>query len=478
MKSFFQFLNESAAQQAARLGLKGDGHGGWYDRSTGEFVAKTEKGTLRFYNKRQQVGKADPDQTELEKNISDPNFNDPALQQQQEPAPEEVPQPTSDDLRAQADQMDAEAAEMQVQQEAERQAAVMSKVQSPDIASGPPPVPKTKGTLTIAFGRFNPPHAGHMHLMDMAALAAQSEDGDYIIVPSRSNDPKKNPLEPDTKVSMMRQLFPQHAARIQNDQNTRTIFDVLKKAHNDGYTNVRIVGGADRVKEFDKLANNYNGTLYQFDNIEVTSAGDRDPDSEGVEGLSASRMRLAAAENDFNTYYQHLHSEQPIIDPETGEPMMEIDPETGEEVPTMQLVPLVNRRMAKQMFSDTRASMGINEEWGIWEMAPKFDYQTLRENYVSKSIFKIGELVENLNTGLIGRIIRRGTNYLICVTEDKIMFKSWIKDVSEAVVNGTENGGVPADQRLVGTDSHRKYVESMTPGSSWGLQFINKYRKK
>ena len=58
------------------------------------------------------------------------------------------------------------------------------------------------------------------------------------------------------------------------------------------------------------------------------------------------------------------------------------------------------------------------------------------------------------------------------------MFKSWIKDVNEAVVNGTERGGVPADQRLVGTDSHRKYVESMVPGSSWGLQFINKYRKK
>ena len=58
------------------------------------------------------------------------------------------------------------------------------------------------------------------------------------------------------------------------------------------------------------------------------------------------------------------------------------------------------------------------------------------------------------------------------------MFKSWIKDVNEAIVNGTERGGVPPDQRLVGTDSHRKYVESMVPGSSWGLQFINKYRKK
>jgi hypothetical protein len=75
--------------------------------------------------------------------------------------------------------------------------------------------------------------------------------------------------------------------------------------------------------------------------------------------------------------------------------------------------------------------MGINESWNVWEIAPKFDFQTLRENYVTQKIFQIGQLVENLNTGLVGRIIRRGTNYLICVTESGIMFKSWIKDVSE-----------------------------------------------
>ena len=463
MKNFSQFLSESAAQQAARLGLQGDGHGGWYDRSTGEFVAKTEKGRLKFYNKRQKVGGKDPEQTELEKNVSNPDFVDPALQQQaqQEPAPEE---------------------QAPIEQEPAPQPL---PVQSPDLAAGPPPVPKTRGTLTIAFGRFNPPHAGHMQLMDTAASAAEAEEGDYIIVPSRSNDPKKNPLDPDTKVSMMRQLFPQHSARIQNDQNTRTIFDVLKRAHNDGYTNVRIVGGADRVNEFNKLANNYNGALYQFDNVEVISAGDRDPDSEGVEGLSASRMRLAVAENDFKTYYQHLHREEPMIDPESGEPMMQTDPETGEfltdpetgeMIPAMQLVPLVSRSIAKQMFNDTRASMGINEEWGIWEMAPKFDQQTLRENYVSETIFRIGQWVENMNTGLVGRIIRRGANHLICVTEDKIMFKSWIKDVNEAVVNGTTRSGVSAKQRLVGTDAHRRYVESMVPGFMNGIQFINKYK--
>ena len=417
MKSFFKFLSESAAQQAARLGLQGDGHGGWYDRSTGEFVAKTEKGRLKFYNKRQKVGQDDPNQTELEKNVSDPNFTDPALQQQ----------------------------EPQAQQTAPPEPQQQTVNISPDLQAGPPPVPKTRGTLTIAFGRFNPPHAGHQQLMDTAAAAAEAEESDYMIVPSRSNDPKKNPLDADTKVAVMRGMFPQHSSRIQNDQNTRTIFDVLKKAHNDGYTNVRIVGGADRVKEFDKLANNYNGSLDQFDNVEVVSAGDRDPDADGVEGMSASRLRLAASENDFKTFMSAMPEGFP-------------------------------RREAKQLFDTTRMSMGINEEWGIWEMAPKFDQDTLRENYVSKAIFRIGELVENLNTGLVGRIVRRGANHLICVTEDKIMFKAWIRDVTEAVVNGTTISGVPASQRLVGTDAHRKYVETMVPGMSSGRQFINKYK--
>ena len=416
MKSFFQFLKEaSASQQAQRLGLVGDGHGGWYDRATGEFVAKTEKGTLRFYNKRQKVGEKDPSQTEKEKNISDPNFNDPALQQQV--APQQAPAPE------------------QQAQEAPPQNFL--------------PVEKTKGTLTIAFGRFNPPHLGHLQLMDTAAASAEQEGSDYMIVPSRSQDKKKNPLDADTKVSVMRQMFPQHSERIMNDANTKTIFDVLKRAHNDGYTNVRIVGGADRVKEFEKLSNNYNGNLYQFDNIEVVSAGDRDPDSEGVEGLSASRMRLAAAEGDFKTF-------------RSGMP------------------PEMKPKDARAIFDTVRQSMNITEGWNLWEIAPKFDWKNLRENYIQEKIYQVGQLVENLNTGLVGRIIRRGTNYLICVTEDQIMFKSWIKDVSEAyqekkMERKMRLPGKP--NTLVGTDGYKKYVQDMVPGYSYGREFINKYRK-
>ena len=395
MKTFFQFISESqAVQQATRMGLKSDGHGGWYDNK-GEFIAKTERGQLKFFNKRQKIQQQDPPQSDKEKKLSG--------------------------------------------------TAPAAPAQEPTVKLEPPKVEKTKGVLTVAFGRFNPPTTGHQKLLD--TVASSSDEDDYIIVPSRSNDPKKNPLDAKTKVSVMKKMFPKHSGKIVDDENNRTIFDVLKKAHTDGYAGVRIVGGSDRVSEFEKLTNNYNKKLYDFDSIEITSAGDRDPDSDSVEGMSASKQRKAAAEGDFESFMKGVPSS-------------------------------MKEKEAKNLFNMIRKGMNVKEGWNLWEIAPKFDWKNLRENYITEKIFNVGQVVENLNSGLIGRIIRRGTNYLICVTEDNLMFKSWIKDVSEGVVNGTQKQGVPADQRLVGTDSLRKYTETMVPGSSYGKQFINKYRKK
>ena len=104
-------------------------------------------------------------------------------------------------------------------------------------------------------------------------------------MPSRSGF-KEESINADSKVGVMRQMFPKHSEKIVNDPANRTIFDVLKKAHNDGYSGVRVVGGADRQKEFDKLVNTYNGKLYKFDKVEVVSAGDRDPDADDVTGMS------------------------------------------------------------------------------------------------------------------------------------------------------------------------------------------------
>ena len=296
--------------------------------------------------------------------------------------------------------------------------------------------------MTVAFGRFNPPTTGHEKLLNKVKQVAGR--GNYEIYPSRSNDPKKNPLDPETKIGYMQQMFPQHAKHIMNNPNTRTIFDALKGANERGAKSVNIVVGQDRQKEFENLANKYNNKLYKFDRINVVSAGDRDPDGEGVSAMSASKLRKAAADDDFDTF-------------RTGIPQSMKDDN------------------ARNLYFAIQKAMKIKRQQNeMWQIAPKFDWKGLRENYMNGNIFRVGDIVENDNTGLIGKIIRTGANHIIAVTEDNMMFKSWIKDITEKF---TEVSGVPASQREVGTDSHRQYVQRLAH-SPIILNFINKSRKK
>jgi len=245
----------------------------------------------------------------------------------------------------------------------------------------------------------------------------------------------------------------------------KTIFNVLVAANEDGYTSVNIVVGSDRQAEFENLAQKYNGDLYTFDQIRVISAGVRDADAEGVEGMSASKMRKAVMDDDFNSFRR-------------GTPKTLDDGD------------------AKSLFNAVRQGMGAKkpkvkkESYNLWEIAPKCDMKNLRENYVRGKIFRIGDKVENLNTGLVGEVMRRGTNHLICVTEEGYMFKSWIKDVMEytevKMDSMYRSPGKP--NTLVGTTGYLKYVAKQTPGYNHGkenlqpggrafLNFLNKCRK-
>jgi hypothetical protein len=146
-----------------------------------------------------------------------------------------------------------------------------------------------------------------------------------------------------------------------------------------------------------------------------------------------------------------------------------------------------------------RKAMNVEEGWSLWQIAPKFDWKNLRENYVTGKIFKINQLVENLNTGLVGKIVRRGTNYLICVTEEDIMFKSWIRDLREYnEVKMDRKMRLPKKPNtLTGTTGYFKHVADMTPGFEKGdktnlqdggkpykgpksnfREFLNNYKKK
>ena len=311
-------------------------------------------------------------------------------------------------------------------------------------------------TLTLAFGRFNPPTIGHEKLLGAAKKAAAG--GPLKIYPSRTQDPKKNPLDPDMKIAYMKRLFPEYEENIVNDAEMATIFDVLTTANEDGYTNVNIIVGADSQAEFENLAQKYNGDVYEFDQIRVISAGVRDSDAEGVEGMSASKLRKAVQDDDVIAFKRGI-------------------PKTVDDADAQAMFDAVRTGMKQKKKAQ-------KESYELWEIAPKYDQKGLRENYVNEKIFKIGDVVESLNTGLVGKIIRRGTNHLICLTQEENMFKSWIRDVMEAVKPAAKTGiyGVPATQREVGTAAHRKYAQSMVPGQekikNFDIkEFLNKYRK-
>ena len=411
MKTLFQFLNEArvsqASMEAKKLNLTSDGHGSWRD-SRGKLVAKTENGKLKMLTAQERA--AEEGGGERQKK------------------PEEV--------KAQPKAAAPQAAKM--------------KTKAPEDAekSG-----MMSNDITVVFGRFNPPTIGHEKLLQAAEKAAQG--GDFKIYPSRTQDPKKNPLDPDMKVSYMRKMFPKYEEQIVNDAEMISIFNVLTTAYEDGYKNVNIIVGADRQAEFENLANKYNKDLYDFKQIRVISAGVRDADAEGVEGMSASKMRKAVMDDDFEAFKK-------------GTPKGINDGET------------------RTLFDAVRAGMGgkkKKEVKELWQIAPRYDQKGLRENYIKKKVFRMGDIVESLSTGLIGKIIRRGTNYLISVSESNVMFKSWIHDVMEYTEKKME--GRMRDKThpnyLVGTGGYRKNAQAKVAGQgkikNFNIeQFINKYK--
>ena len=245
----------------------------------------------------------------------------------------------------------------------------------------------------------------------------------------------------------MKQMFPDYEENIIDDAGTKTIFDALVSAYNEKYKNATIVVGQDRLSEFQGLAQKYNGSdLYNFENIVVVSGGARDPDADDVTGMSASKMRAYATDGDFQSFVKGLP-------------------------------PALKTMQKRELFNNVRKSMDVKESF-LWEIAPKLDPDTLREEYRSGNILNLGDKVENINTGLHGEIIRRGTNYVICVCENGIMFKSWLKDLQE--YTEVKMDSMMRDKihpnTLVGTKGFLKYLKTMVPGHDKGIKVKNQYK--
>jgi hypothetical protein len=158
-------------------------------------------------------------------------------------------------------------------------------------------------TAVLSFGRFSPPTIGHEKLVNKIEAEARTRKATPLLFTSHSFDSKKNPLPYESKVSYLKKAF---GGMVQNSKS-RTIIEVAKEL--DGkYNKLVVVVGSDRVPEFQKLLSTYNGKEYNFENIEVISAGERDPDADDVSGMSASKLRSLVAARDFDTFKKGVPS--------------------------------------------------------------------------------------------------------------------------------------------------------------------------
>jgi hypothetical protein len=244
------------------------------------------------------------------------------------------------------------------------------------------------------FGRFNPPTPGHDKLFDVLKKTAGSNP--YRVYASKSQDAKKNPLSFKDKIKFMRKMFPKHARSIMADADVRTALDICVKLYKQGFTSVTMVAGSDRLQEFQVLLNKYNGVdsrhgFYNFENeIKVVSAGKRDPEAEGVKGMSASKLRALVAAGDLQGF---------------ADASLEIP---GDGI--------------QSLYNAIRKGMGLKKE-SVRKHTQLEPVSENREEFVKGNLFKEGDEVVLKETNQVGVIKRCGTNFLV------VEFGEWKKRV-------------------------------------------------
>lgn len=257
--------------------------------------------------------------------------------------------------------------------------------------------------ITVTWGRCNPPTIGHGKLFDAAEKASKNKN--YRIYVTHTQNKKKDPLNYVTKVKYIRKMFPKHARKVMLDESTKTIFDLMTLLYNQGYRKVNLVAGSDQVEGYRETIGKYNGVksrhgLYDFEVFNVVSAGQHDPDAEGAAGMSATKLRKAAADNDFLTF------------------MKGVPPDFEE---------------AKNLFNEVRKGLGLNESHFFRKHIELETISEERESFVSGDLFKVGEIVIIKETCETATISRLGTNYLVLTDKNNNnnTSRKWIHQVEK-----------------------------------------------
>jgi len=254
--------------------------------------------------------------------------------------------------------------------------------------------------VAFTFGRFNPPSIGHGKLLDKLA----SINKNYRVFASQSHDPKKNPLAYGDKVKFMRKMFPRHARNIILEPKILNALDACSYLYSQGFVECTMVVGSDRIPEFETLLNKYNGAqgrhgFYNFKSgVKVVSAGDRDPDSDGVTGMSASKLRAAAENNDLVEFSKGM-------------------PREFKEV--------------EQLFNFVRLGMGLRESRSFRKHVQLEKLSDKREMYIRGELFSIGDEVIIKENNDVATITYCGSNYVIVENNDGKKSRKWLDAVEK-----------------------------------------------
>jgi hypothetical protein len=253
----------------------------------------------------------------------------------------------------------------------------------------------------FTFGRMNPPTIGHGKLLDKIASVAGRNP--YKVFLSQSQDAKKNPLTYSDKIKHVRKMFPKHARSVMVAKEVATAMDAVVNLYNQGFRKIVMVVGSDRVTEFEALITKYNGKearhgFYNFQDIKVISAGERDPDAEGAEGASATKQRAAASENDFITFSQGV-------------------PQT------------MNTKDTRKLFNDVRKGMGLSEETHFKNHVSLKPVSQVREAFVQGQLYGLGDSVIDKKTSEVGTVAILGANYVIVEMSDGKRYRKWLDAV-------------------------------------------------
>ena len=286
-------------------------------------------------------------------------------------------------------------------------------------------------TKVFTYGRFQPVSKGHEQVINKVHEVAKEHNADALIVASHSEGTSKDPLPVKAKVGYLKHVAPKGTEVVGASKQSPTFLHAAAKIHGQGYKHLVMVAGSDRVDEYHKLLHKYNNVAgahghYNFKSIKVVSAGQRDPDAEGVEGMSGTKMRAHARAGEMKKFKSGLPK---ALHPHAEEIANHIKA-VKEDFENPFRFDWGTPEGTEYMHKMTPGMEAVCQKGSVWSKA-QGKCVPIREAYHAQEIFNLGDIVES-KSGEVGKIVYKGSSYVTIQLESGNTTKHWINDIKDS----------------------------------------------